>query len=151
MIHSNVISNFLLLFIGYSWGVPGYRVTRTASGKTRTTASIPGTGISYVSPISISPLSFAPSVPLEGYYFPEFVVPVFFNVSSTAMEELRAESKQPSYEMIVNISRFFKVSTDYLLGAGLFEPKTYELVTLYRLVLIDKLYEYGYLSVDMRR
>ena len=35
--------------IGYSWGVPGYRVTRTASGKTRTTASIPGTGISYVS------------------------------------------------------------------------------------------------------
>lgn len=34
--------------IGYSWGVPGYRITRTASGKTRRTASIPGTGISYV-------------------------------------------------------------------------------------------------------
>lgn len=34
--------------IGYSWGVPGYRVTKTASGKTRTTASIPGSGISYV-------------------------------------------------------------------------------------------------------
>ncbi len=34
--------------IGYSWGVKGYRVTKTASGKTRQTVSIPGTGISYV-------------------------------------------------------------------------------------------------------
>lgn len=34
--------------IGYSWGVKGYRVTKTADGKTRQTVSIPGTGISYV-------------------------------------------------------------------------------------------------------
>ncbi|MCI8620338.1 MAG: DUF4236 domain-containing protein [Clostridia bacterium] len=34
--------------IGYSWGVKGYRVTKTASGQTRKTYSIPGTGISYV-------------------------------------------------------------------------------------------------------
>lgn len=34
--------------IGYSWGIPGYRITKTATGRTRTTASIPGTGISYV-------------------------------------------------------------------------------------------------------
>ncbi len=34
--------------IGYSWGVPGYRITKTANGKTRKTYSIPGTGISYV-------------------------------------------------------------------------------------------------------
>lgn len=34
--------------IGYSWGVKGYRLTKTASGKTRQTISIPGTGISYV-------------------------------------------------------------------------------------------------------
>ena len=34
--------------IGYSWGVKGYRVTKTAKGKMRTTVSIPGTGISYV-------------------------------------------------------------------------------------------------------
>ena len=34
--------------VGYSWGVKGYRVTKTAKGRTRTTASIPGTGISYV-------------------------------------------------------------------------------------------------------
>lgn len=34
--------------VGYSWGTPGYRVTKTAGGKTRKTYSIPGTGIGYV-------------------------------------------------------------------------------------------------------
>ena len=34
--------------VGYSWGVKGYRVTKTANGRTRTSVSIPGTGISYV-------------------------------------------------------------------------------------------------------
>ncbi len=34
--------------IGYSWGIKGYRVTKTGKGTTRTTVSIPGTGISYV-------------------------------------------------------------------------------------------------------
>lgn len=34
--------------IGFSWGIPGFRVTKTAKGKTRTTLSIPGTGVSYV-------------------------------------------------------------------------------------------------------
>lgn len=35
--------------VGYSWGTKGFRVGKTASGRTRTTYSIPGTGISYVS------------------------------------------------------------------------------------------------------
>lgn len=34
--------------IGYSWGIRGYRVTKTSRGTHRTTISIPGTGISYV-------------------------------------------------------------------------------------------------------
>lgn len=34
--------------VGYSWGTKGYRVTKKATGGTRTTASIPGTGLSYV-------------------------------------------------------------------------------------------------------
>ena len=34
--------------IGYSWGVKGFRVTKTSKGTIRKTASIPGTGISYV-------------------------------------------------------------------------------------------------------
>ena len=35
--------------IGYSVGAPGLRITKTAKGRVRTTASVPGTGISYVS------------------------------------------------------------------------------------------------------
>lgn len=34
--------------IGYSYGVPGFRKTHLSNGRNRTTASIPGTGISYV-------------------------------------------------------------------------------------------------------
>lgn len=34
--------------IGYSWGVKGYHITKTADGRTRRTVSIPGTGLSYV-------------------------------------------------------------------------------------------------------
>ena len=34
--------------IGYSWGVPGYRITKMANGGNRTTYSLPGTGLSYV-------------------------------------------------------------------------------------------------------
>ena len=34
--------------IGYSWGVKGYTITKTADGRTRQTVSLPGTGISYV-------------------------------------------------------------------------------------------------------
>ena len=40
--------NFSKSGIGYSVGVKGYRVTKKAGGGYRTTASIPGTGISYV-------------------------------------------------------------------------------------------------------
>lgn len=34
--------------VGYSWGVPGYRATKTAKGNVRKTYSVPGTGLSYV-------------------------------------------------------------------------------------------------------
>ena len=34
--------------VGYSWGIPGYRITKTANGRSRKTYSIPGTGVSYV-------------------------------------------------------------------------------------------------------
>lgn len=40
--------NFSKSGVGYSVGGKGFRVTKKASGGVRTTASIPGTGISYV-------------------------------------------------------------------------------------------------------
>ena len=33
--------------IGFSWGIPGLRFTRTAKGQNRVTASIPGTGLKW--------------------------------------------------------------------------------------------------------
>lgn len=49
-----------------SVGVKGFRVTKTAKGKTRMTASIPGTGISYVKETGApkaAPVKAAPSIP----------------------------------------------------------------------------------------
>ena len=47
----NVGGGFRITFsksgIGYSWGTKGFRVTKTARGTIKTTASIPGSGISY--------------------------------------------------------------------------------------------------------
>ena len=40
--------NFSKSGVGYSVGGKGFRVTKKAGGGHRTTASIPGTGISYV-------------------------------------------------------------------------------------------------------
>lgn len=40
--------------IGYSWGVPGQLITKTARGSIRRTYSIPGTGIGYVAESSSS-------------------------------------------------------------------------------------------------
>ena len=34
--------------VGYSWGIKGYRVTKTAKGNIRKTTTLPGTGLSYV-------------------------------------------------------------------------------------------------------
>lgn len=41
--------NFSKSGVGYSVGGKGFRVTKKANGGVRTTASIPGTGVSYVS------------------------------------------------------------------------------------------------------
>lgn len=39
--------------VGFSWGTKGFRVTKSASGKVKTTTSIPGTGLSYTQEIPI--------------------------------------------------------------------------------------------------
>lgn len=59
--------------IGYSWGIPGYRITRTAKGKTRTTTSIPGTGISFSKNISSKTKPESPNFtpPTTQQYFAE--------------------------------------------------------------------------------
>ena len=52
--------NFSKSGIGFSWGVPGYRVTKMANGRTRKTVSIPGTGVSHVTETGKNKKSEAP-------------------------------------------------------------------------------------------
>ncbi len=52
--------NFSKSGVGFSWGVPGYRVTKMANGRTRKTVSIPGTGVSHVSETGKNKKSEAP-------------------------------------------------------------------------------------------
>ena len=49
---SGVKMNLSKSGVGFSVGTKGARVTKTAKGNTRTTLSIPGTGISYVTETS---------------------------------------------------------------------------------------------------
>lgn len=51
--------------VGYSWGVKGARVTKTSRGTTRTTLSIPGTGISHVTETSNKAKSNNKNLPTE--------------------------------------------------------------------------------------
>lgn len=38
--------------VGYSWGTKGYRITKTSKGNIRQTATLPGTGLSYIEELS---------------------------------------------------------------------------------------------------
>lgn len=59
--------------IGYSYGAKGYRVTKTAKGTTRTTVSVPGTGISYVE--ETKNMSAPPRGKTKNYWWLVVVVP----------------------------------------------------------------------------
>ncbi|MCM1299938.1 MAG: DUF4236 domain-containing protein [[Eubacterium] siraeum] len=39
--------------VGFSWGVKGFRITKSANGKVKSTVSLPGTGLSYTQEIPI--------------------------------------------------------------------------------------------------
>lgn len=70
--------------IGYSWGMSGYRITRTASGKTKHTVSIPGTGLSYVAEQSNKSNTIRKSTPKK-----EFLVTDVKNIDSGDIAELQ--------------------------------------------------------------
>lgn len=88
--------------IGYSWGVKGYRVTKTARGTTRRTASIPGTGISFVDETGkkkqqgnspASPRQFNP-VDNNSYGTEDIVNSVATNMASEGLEDILAAARK---------------------------------------------------------
>lgn len=85
--------------IGYSWGVKGYRVTKTAKGTTRRTASIPGTGISFVDETGkkkqrgtfpANPRQVNPSVDANTYDTEDIVNGVATDMVSEGLEDILA-------------------------------------------------------------
>lgn len=89
--------------IGYSWGVKGYRVTKTAKGTTRRTASIPGTGISYVNEtgkkkhggtIPSHPTPSNPSVVTNHYDTQDIINDVSANMVSEGLEDILAATRK---------------------------------------------------------
>ena len=85
--------------IGYSWGVKGYRVTKTAKGTVRRTASIPGTGISFVDETGkknqnrtspVNPQQNNPSADTNSYDTEEIVNSVATNMASEGLEDILA-------------------------------------------------------------
>ena len=89
--------------VGYSWGVKGYRVTKTAKGTARRTASIPGTGISFVDETGKKNRSGAPPATRQKYTPPvdtnhydteEIVNSTATNMVSEGLEDILATVKK---------------------------------------------------------
>ncbi len=97
--------------IGYSWGVPGYRITHTASGKTRRTASIPGTGISYVTEDSGKPKTTNSTAQEK-----DFLVTEIKNVNSGNIAELQPVEFKNLINKIQRVITINTVSTCLILG-----------------------------------
>ena len=86
--------------IGYSWGVKGYRVTKTAKGTIRTTASIPGTGMSFVEETGNGRRSQQrptnPPVPIDNNHYDthEIVNGAAANMVSDGLEDILTAAKR---------------------------------------------------------
>lgn len=122
--------------ISYSAGVKGFRVTKTASGRVRTTASIPGTGISYVKESGgkaahanaakaiSSPQEFNTSpptkttklVPLIGIIL--LIVIFFFNLTGKSPSRIEAEENISEEEVI---QQCMHIAEDYKPGSVEYE------------------------------
>ena len=118
--------------ISYSAGVKGFRVTKTASGRVRTTASIPGTGISYVKEsgrkadqVNVArsipsqqevnaspPAKTTKSVPLIGIVI--LLVLIFFNMTGNFQSRNTAEKSISKEEVI---QQCMLVAEDYKPGS----------------------------------
>lgn len=84
--------------VGYSWGVKGYRVTKTAKGNVRETISIPRTGLSYVKEstkkMEPTPVSKSPRTDSKHYNTQEIVNNAANQMISDGLEEILQTAKR---------------------------------------------------------
>lgn len=113
--------------IGYSWGVKGYRITKTARGAIRRTASIPGTGISYVHETEknngarskrwVKPASYQPTYEIDNNHYDTQNIEndvTTSMVSEGLVEMLAAASKALKLNKVANIGLWVTI----ILGIG---------------------------------
>lgn len=93
----NVRLNLSKSGIGYSVGTKGYRVTKMANGRTRTTSSIPGTGISFVNETGCSAKSFNSSSPCVNEPSPSLSTPVVLFIVAIIILFIVFFPNTPSY------------------------------------------------------
>ena len=104
--------------VGYSWGVKGYRITKTARGTVRHTASLPGTGLSYVEETRKKSPSPAPNTQINGnVYGTEFIQNASADeMVSSGMEEILRLAKRA-----IKINRFSTLGTILFFALGFYQ------------------------------
>jgi len=115
--------------IGYSWGFPGYRITKTATGQTRTTYSIPGTGISHVSQNS----NIKTSVPQNNAIQAE--ISEDNNISLTSESEVRSSSQMELVDKINSSVQKFNFTWLFAIALAILAVIFYPLALLFILLL----------------
>lgn len=131
--------------VGYSWGVPGYRITKTSHGKIRKTYSIPGTGISYVDNSSTSQKRSSGQIKQEPYVHEN----AYTSTDTVNINDL----KQAEYKDFIRlIERYIKINyiSNYLCLGLIGIPSMNPILTFIGILgLAGKIFAYTNLKVSV--
>lgn len=100
--------------VGYSWGIPGYRITKTSKGSIKKTYSIPGTGIGYSEEKSKKNLSNKNSYPTQYNY--NTIEDIYTNIDIANVNELRPAEFSDLISTLEKSLKYRKISTLLCLG-----------------------------------
>lgn len=110
--------------IGYSWGVGGFRITKTAKGTIRRTASIRGTGISYTSETGTRKRDTVQSREQNNYYDTE-------NIVNSSADLILSEG----LEDILSVARS-RILIDHIANIGMICSTILMLVKIYFIIAL---------------
>lgn len=125
--------------IGYSWGVPGYRITKTATGRTRNTYSIPGTGLSYIQESNTCPKR-KDNLSKEKI---NFVANEFTNIESAEIDNFVSEQYQEVINQISKMIKLNKFSNWLLVSLILSHNPVFLVLSLIGVAIKIYIYNYG--------
>lgn len=68
------------------------------------------------------------------------------DVTKSNISKYESDSLEPNIRVLKSLSLIFGVSVDYMIGAGLFEEKSFKLVTSYKDIILSKLCTSGFIT-----